>query len=245
MEIPVNPGDPGEANYFGGDEVVGIMVNGVVLDSHKATWSYDNCNGHSDTKHQYHYHIPPICFLESMGIPTPDSASWWISDTGDSVRPYEDMAAQFLSTAASGSPVIGFARDGYPIFGPYDENGQLQRGAEYGGDLDECNGKVDSNGNYGYYLTVDPPFAPPCLRGKKGLFTYYTTAKACPGSGIKTTIVEPSSVATLCETISFSEVGNCVAAGTFEDDESNAPEGLASATVAAAVALTAAVFGQL
>ena len=112
-----------------------------------------------------------------MGLSGPDSPEWWINDTGDEVRTYAEMAEQFPASG-SPSPVIGFARDGYPIFGPYDESGSLVVAAD--GDLDECNGKEDGNGNYAYFLSVDPPFAPPCLRGEVGLFTYFTSDLMCP-----------------------------------------------------------------
>merc|ERR1712176_356587 len=113
-------------------------------------------------------------------------------DSMKSVRHLSEMAAQWPTTASTASPIIGFARDGYPIFGPYDENGDLQRGMDFGGDLDECNGKMNSAGSYGYYLTVDPPFAPPCLRGEIGLFTSLSTNKLCPADGIVNTIINQS-----------------------------------------------------
>lgn len=246
MSIPVSPGEPGDAKPVANNEVIGIMVNGVILDNHKATWSYDSCNGHSDTAHQYHYHLPPICFLETMGYPVPDSHKWWINDAGTEVRAYEDLAEQFPATADSGSsPVMGFARDGYPIFGPYDDKGVLQHAAAYGGDLDECNGKVDSKGNYGYYLTVDPPFAPPCLRGEKGSLSYYTTDIVCPANGIANTVIHPDSVVAKCETASFNDVGDCVEDGKFEDDSSEATGCLASVGVTAGAAIAGAVLAQL
>ncbi len=174
------------------DDVVGIMLNGVILDSHKQTWSYDMCNGHSDDKHQYHYHIPPICYLESMGVDFADSANWWTNDDGDQVRKFSEMANQFPVTA-SPSPVVGWALDGYPIYALYDDTGALQRSKAFGGSLDECNGKMDSDGNYGYYLAADPPFAPACLKGAKiGTFGYSTYNKVCPTAGIMNTIQLPA-----------------------------------------------------
>ena len=118
-----------------------------------------------------------------------------------------------------GSPVIGFAPDGFPIYGHWfiDSNNQLVRaesgyetynsnsripietalhgtpptpwdiennpdnfesdfGLEMGryeedwyfsgtGNLDECNGAYDINGDYGYYITDKYPFTPPCTFG--------------------------------------------------------------------------------
>jgi len=226
MIIPSNPGAPGDAKYFeGGDDVVGILSNGVLLDSHSPTWSYDDCNGHSDTKHQYHYHLPPQCFLREMGVATPGDVQWWIDSNeaasvtlraghsglhGKTVRAYDDMAAQWPSTGIP-SPVIGFARDGYPIFGPYDESGELVSSMEYGGDLDECNGKMDESGEYGYYITPNPPFAPPCLRGKVGAFSHASTAKTCPADGVMNMIIGESEIEESgCKSIIFSEIISCI-----------------------------------
>lgn len=204
--IPSEPGVPGKVTALQ-DEVVGIMTNGVLLDAHKQTWSYDICNGHSDTKHQYHYHMPPICYLKSMGVEFADEHSWWIDE--DEVRDFAEMKNMFPQTAPP-SPVVGFALDGYPIYGPYDNAGNRMSSSAYGGDVDECNGKKDSDGNYGYYLTVDPPFAPPCLRGNKGAFAYAATDKVCPRNGISNTIVglpvpEPESEETSEEEVGVEE----------------------------------------
>lgn len=206
MTIPKNPGTPGAPKYLDSD-IVGILTNGVLLDSHKQTWSYDSCNGHSDKKHQYHYHIPPKCVLESHGISFAEEHTWWINDAGTEVRSYAEMKEQFLETGPP-SPIVGMARDGFPIFGLYDENGRLQHGADYGGSLDECNGKVDSLGNYGYYITVDPPFAPPCLRGEMGVFSYSTSDVSCPKDGIKNTILDGEAISK-CETVAFGDLAEC------------------------------------
>ncbi len=187
MKIPKAPGAPGDKQLLK-DDVVGLMFNGVLLDSHKQTWAYDMCNGHSDENHQYHYHIPQSCYLESMGVSFADGPNWWINDAGDQVRKFDEMAFQFPMWGPA-SPVIGMALDGYPIYGLYDDNGDLQTSKAFGGNLDECNGKMDSQGNYGYYLSPNPPFAPACLKGTKiGTFDSWAYNKACPKDGIKNTI---------------------------------------------------------
>mmetsp|Transcript_5126 Transcript_5126/g.9309 ORF Transcript_5126/g.9309 Transcript_5126/m.9309 type:complete len:674 (+) Transcript_5126:116-2137(+) len=184
MMIPQAPGAPGDATPIT-DEIVGIMTNGVLLDSHSQTWDYDMCNGHSDKKRQYHYHIPPICYLKSMGVPTPASDRWWINDAGTEVRPYSEMSAQFPKTGLS--PVVGFARDGFPIYALYGPDGQMVRSATYEGDLDECNGKGEGS-DYAYYITAEPPFVPTCLRGTVGNFAFATSDKKCPEPGITNSI---------------------------------------------------------
>ncbi|MCS5614527.1 MAG: YHYH protein, partial [Candidatus Marinimicrobia bacterium] len=35
------------------------------------------------------------------------------------------------------------------------------------GNLDECNGAYDVNGDYGYYITDKYPFTPPCTFGAR------------------------------------------------------------------------------
>merc|ERR1712157_126158 len=71
-------------------------------------------------------------------------------------------------------------------------------------------------GNYGYYLTVDPPFAPPCLMGTNiGYFTSHKTSKTCPASGISTTYyncpdsTEISVSANLMGTSIFEDLSDC------------------------------------
>lgn len=179
MMIPQDPGTPGEASDIT-DDVVGIMTNGVLLDSHSQTWSYDICNGHSDKKDQYHYHIPPICYLKSMKVPVPESEKWWMD--GTEVRAYDNMHEQFPATGSS--PVVGFARDGFPIKALYGPDGKLVRSALFGGDLDECNG-MGEGAAYAYYISAEPPFVPTCFKGKQiGKFSHDSSGKTCPTDGI-------------------------------------------------------------
>lgn len=186
MMVPQDAGTPGDAPHDITDDVVGIMTNGVLLDSHSQTWEYDMCNGHSDGNDQYHYHIPPICYLKSMGVPVPESDKWWISDDGKEVRAYGDMHKQFPETGSS--PVVGWARDGFPIKALYGPDGKLVRSALYGGDLDECNG-MGEGADYAYYITAEPPFVPTCFKGKMiGEFTSTSSDKTCPANGITNTI---------------------------------------------------------
>ena len=91
--------------------------------------------------------------------------------------------------------MIGFAADGFPIYGPfYSDEGkvsvarssfQLKTGMRSGGpggrfdgtyrddfeyvagsgDLDECNG-MERDGQYGYYITQGYPYVMNCFKGK-------------------------------------------------------------------------------
>ena len=62
MIIPEDPGMPGDSQPMG-DDVIGILANGVLLDSHQQTFAYDSCNGHSDKKHQYRKIISALLFV--------------------------------------------------------------------------------------------------------------------------------------------------------------------------------------
>lgn len=104
------------------------------------------------------------------------------------------MALFVQDSATTASPVIGFAADGFPIFGSYiDDNGsirkakssyQLKSGTRGGGpggsydgtfiddweyvagsgDLDECNGMIQ-DGIYGYVVTETYPHVMACFKG--------------------------------------------------------------------------------
>lgn len=89
------------------------------------------------------------------------------------------------------SPIIGYALDGFPIYGPRGcldadcsevvefQSGWVQTGdpTTYAWDnheyqpsddpsvLDECNGRYDANGNYGYHATATFPYVLGCYRG--------------------------------------------------------------------------------
>ncbi|KAL5248789.1 hypothetical protein ACHWQZ_G017842 [Mnemiopsis leidyi] len=60
------------------------------------------------------------------------------------------------------SELFGVAIDGYPIYGPTDEFGQILTGK----DLDECGGRVDGYGKYKYHITMDQPNFMYCLKGQ-------------------------------------------------------------------------------
>jgi hypothetical protein len=127
----------------------------------------DECGGHTGPSGEYHEHIIVTkCFF-------PD----WT----------EDQPA----------PIVGYALDGFPIYGPtgllsatdstvvqfkssYNETGSLNeyawdnveyvagQGAEY---LDQCNGRIQPDGSYGYHLTSSFPYIIGCFTGEVALPT--------------------------------------------------------------------------
>eukprot|EP00929_Paragymnodinium_shiwhaense_P099229 TRINITY_DN6080_c2_g2_i1.p1 TRINITY_DN6080_c2_g2~~TRINITY_DN6080_c2_g2_i1.p1 ORF type:complete len:1228 (-),score=245.12 TRINITY_DN6080_c2_g2_i1:359-3781(-) len=143
---------------------VGFALNGVLLvgQHYKAkkaqptVWHFDDCGGHADENGWYHYHFPSNCFFASNGIHGPSKWNWWTMPEPSS----------HWAPIASESPVLGYALDGFPIYGPYGQEGRLVNTSE----LDSCNGKVvvlpNGREEYRYYWTVMLPFLPQCLRGK-------------------------------------------------------------------------------
>lgn len=110
---------------------IGVAVNGVPFynpytrEGQDAAKSevFDECCGHPDPLGRYHYHIYPKCIHTS-----------------------------FTDAPAEHSPLIGFAFDGFPIFGPNGDNGKPPA------DLDECNGHTDKERGYHYHVTNKFPY---------------------------------------------------------------------------------------
>lgn len=83
---------------------IGVAVNGVVFNNpfdagdEEALWRLDRCCGHPSPLQIYHYHKYPVC------VNTP-----WADDGTDH------------------SPLIGFAFDGFPVYGPYESARELAK----------------------------------------------------------------------------------------------------------------------
>ena len=130
---------------------IGTALNGVVffnpfeaggmnaVEGYSEVW-LDSCCGHPAPSGVYHYHKYPSC-LKS---------------------PFPDHGKQH-------SPVIGFAFDGFPIYGPYEEAGVMARdlSATTGRGLDVCNGHTDDERGYHYHVT--PGRFPYILGGYAGV----------------------------------------------------------------------------
>jgi hypothetical protein len=73
------------------------------------------------------------------------------------------------------SPVIGYAFDGFKIYGLQGERGRSPQ------DLDQCNGHTDKRRGYHYHTTENFPFVLGCYRGTPTLANYDRNQKG-PGS---------------------------------------------------------------
>jgi hypothetical protein len=110
---------------------IGVAINGIPFynqydgqgrDAVKYE-TFDSCCGHPDEQGRYHYHKYPVCIHS----------------------PFHDPKGQH-------SPIIGYAFDGFPIYGPNDDNGKPAAG------LDSCNGEFDKIRGYHYHVTAGYPY---------------------------------------------------------------------------------------
>jgi hypothetical protein len=118
---------------------IGVAINGIPFynpynaqgnDAAKNE-AFDYCCGHPDPMGRYHYHIYPKCIHTS-----------------------------FTDPAGKHSPLIGYAFDGFAIYGPNGEDGKPPA------DLDDCNGHIDSVRGYHYHVSRTFPYI---LGGYRGV----------------------------------------------------------------------------
>lgn len=108
---------------------IGVAVNGVTFFNPfdegytEAIWRLDRCCGHPSPRQAYHYHKYPAC------VNTP-----WCDDGRDH------------------SPLIGFAFDGFPVYGPYESAGELAKDSKKN-PLNEFNLHADDARGPHYHVT--------------------------------------------------------------------------------------------
>lgn len=114
---------------------IGTALNGVVffnpfeqegmnaVEGYSEVW-LDSCCGHPQQTGVYHYHKYPSCVKS----------------------PFPDDGKQH-------SPILGFAFDGYPVYGPYESSGVMARDLQGERALDVCNGHSDDERGYHYHVT--------------------------------------------------------------------------------------------
>lgn len=114
---------------------IGVALNGVVffnpfeaggmnaIEGYSEVW-LDSCCGHPEQRGVYHYHKYPSCVKS----------------------PFPDDGKQH-------SPVLGFAFDGFPVYGPWEKDSVLAKDLEGEKALDVCNGHSDPVRGYHYHVT--------------------------------------------------------------------------------------------
>jgi len=109
---------------------IGVAVNGVVFfnpfdaGSQDASNIMDYCCGHPNPDGLYHYHKYPICI----------NSPWADEGTGH-------------------SPLLGWAFDGFPIYGPYVKAGVLAKDATGADGLNDFNIHLDAERGWHYQVT--------------------------------------------------------------------------------------------
>jgi len=139
----------------------------------------DMCHGTVEKSGAYVYRSTPWCLAEDM---TNDTATWFIahglrhklstpaptfaptlSPTISKQPTLVPTVAPTLSPTAAclnHSEILGYALDGYPIYGPYTCGGVLPD------DLDQCNGhEHDDLEGYHYHVTPTYPYIIGCFHG--------------------------------------------------------------------------------
>ena len=114
---------------------IGMALNGVVffnpfeaggmnaIEGYSEVW-LDSCCGHPQQHCVYHYHKYPSC-----------------------------VKSPFADDGRRHSPVLGFAFDGFPVHGPFEEPGVMARDLKGERALDVCNGHTDPARGYHYHVT--------------------------------------------------------------------------------------------
>jgi len=124
----------GVAFYSG---AVDSMCTLLDVDDDTSEWTaFDFCSGHSTGDGNYHYHFPPSCLITQA------------------------MESEGKSTSDH-SPQIGWAMDGFPIYGPRGSGGNMMSNSESCTGsycLDECSGREEEmpsvdDFKYRYYVT--------------------------------------------------------------------------------------------
>ena len=128
---------------------------------------FDMCGGHADRgSGLYHYHIPPSCLINDLGVVLEDAPS---------STPYASLH----------SVQIGWAYDGFPVYGPRGPDGILMMPCTSPGShdtlcLDSC------NGYYGRLVGVD-----------EYLYRYYMTGPT--GSSECSDVVDSNNEMITCQ----------------------------------------------
>ena len=86
--------------------------------------------------------------------------------------------ASGLSTDYSGLRIVGIAKDGHVIYGPYDDNDELWDCDDH----DICNGRyfAEMDGSYTYVMTVQHPYVIGCWGpGPSQIHQQYCSQNTC------------------------------------------------------------------
>jgi len=151
-KIPLKPTYSKTLTATTGVGATALMVNGVPLfnatkpsqvgnqSTYQAaadpllTGELDHCDGHSGRGDDYHYHAYPTCLVSAL--------------------------VSFTHSTSSKVGILGWALDGFPIYGLTEPNGTPAT------KLDSCMGHDLKNGlGYHYHFSLSAPYSPMCFHG--------------------------------------------------------------------------------
>jgi hypothetical protein len=146
LELPANPTVAAEATCVGGTEYgVGIAISGVVINSALDAPGRDAVATEIQDQCQGHPHASGVYHYHGYSLCLEDQ------------------------NASGHSALIGWALDGFGLYGPYGENGEVLTNQ----DLEECHGHthmIDWDGEviemFHYHATFEYPYTIGCFRGE-------------------------------------------------------------------------------
>jgi hypothetical protein len=114
----------------------------------------DSCLAHPQTAGIYHYHMASGC-----AVSPPSGNITSCSATPACAADIASYSLTLFPSSAKKLTVIGIAKDGHIIYGPYLSNGETLSSG-----FDICNGMFyDSIGNYAYFATTKFPYITGCF----------------------------------------------------------------------------------
>ena len=122
--------------------------------SNTAVESVDACIGHPQGTGLYHYHMLPPCLVNAANIDTKTVCNS-VSACTDDLKGY---ALSAYTATSKQITILGIAKDGHKIIGPYDDSGELINCST----LDVCNG-MTLDGSYVYVYTNTFPYTVGCF----------------------------------------------------------------------------------
>ena len=103
----------------------------------------DYCNGHTAPQGEYHYHAVPTCIIEDYN----PIVIGYALDGFEIISPNKNIKSSWKKTSTAVSAW------------------EAHKFVEGSGDLDKCNGKIDSDGIYRYHSTETFPYIIGCYKG--------------------------------------------------------------------------------
>jgi hypothetical protein len=115
----------------------------------------DQCLTHPTPYGEYHYHSWSPCINRSSKTTTPGKCK---DDESCMKNPVEYGRNLGWTDTSNWGGIVGVAKDGHIIYGPYNENGELWSCDDH----DICNGRFFKDGSYGYVSTTTHPYLVGC-----------------------------------------------------------------------------------